>query len=190
MVIVLARNWWSLVLRGVVAVLFGIGAFVWPGITLQVLVLLFGAFALVDGAFDIAAASVGRPRGVPWWALLVEGLLGVTVGIVTFAWPGITALALLYLIAAWAIATGIFEIVAAVQLRKEIAGEWLLALTGILSVLLGVALLIRPGAGAVGLAWMIGFYAIVSGVLLITLGLRLRSWARQAEGLFTGMRTA
>src|SRR4051812_40770105 len=134
--VIFARNWWALVLRGVAGVLFGIAAFAWPNIALGALVLLFGAFALADGIFSIAAAVAGRPReGIPSWALLVEGLLGIAVGIVTFAWPGITELALLYMIAAWAIATGVFEFVAAIQLRRHIRGEWLLALSGLLSIL-------------------------------------------------------
>ena len=176
MVIVLARNWWALVLRGLFDVLFGITAFAWPGITLAVLVLLYGAFALVDGVFAIAAALVGRPRGMPWWALLVEGVLGIAVGVITFFWPGITELALLFMIAAWAVVTGVLEIVAAIRLRKEIHGEWLLALSGILSVVFGVALVVNPGAGAWRSSWMIGTYAIVFGVLFIVLGFRLRSW--------------
>lgn len=179
MVIVLARNWWALVLRGLFAVLFGIMALAWPGITLGALVLLYGAYALADGVFAIAAVMAGRTGGRPWWSLLVEGLVGIAVGIMTFAWPGITALVLLYLIAAWAFVTGIFEIVAAIRLREEIRGEWLLALSGILSVLFGLALVIWPGAGAVALVWVIGAYAIAFGALLIALGFRLRSWSRR-----------
>ena len=179
MVIVLARNWWALVLRGLFAVLFGIIALAWPGITLGALVLLYGAYALADGVFAIAAVMAGRTGGRPWWSLLVEGLVGIAVGIMTFAWPGITALVLLYLIAAWAVVTGIFEIVAAIRLREEIRGEWLLALSGILSVLFGLALVIWPGAGAVALVWVIGAYAIAFGALLIALGFRLRSWSRR-----------
>jgi len=179
MVIVLARNWWALVLRGLFAVLFGIIALVWPGITLGALVLLYGAYALADGVFAIASVMAGRTWGRPWWSLLVEGLVGIAVGIMTFAWPGITALVLLYLIAAWAFVTGIFEVVAAIRLREEIRGEWLLALSGILSVLFGVALVIWPGAGALALIWVIGAYAIAFGVLMIALGFRLRSWSRR-----------
>jgi uncharacterized membrane protein HdeD (DUF308 family) len=179
MVMVLARNWWALVLRGFFDVLFGIAAFVWPGITLAVLVLLYGAFALVDGSFAIAAVLVGRTRGMPSWALLVEGLAGIAVGAITFFWPGITQLALLFMIAAWAVVTGVFEIVAAVWLRKEIRGEWLLALSGVLSVAVGVALVVNPGAGLLAISWMIGTYAIIFGVLFIVLGFRLRSWLRR-----------
>jgi uncharacterized membrane protein HdeD (DUF308 family) len=181
MLVVLARNWWTLVLRGVLAILFGVMAFVWPGLTLGALVLLFGAYAFVDGAFAIAAALAGRTGGIPWWALLVEGLIGIGAGIATAVWPGITALTLLYVIAAWALATGVFEIVAAIRLRREIVGEWVLVLSGVLSILLGVGLALFPGTGALALVWYVGAYAIVFGVLLIALGLRLRGWSRKAR---------
>jgi uncharacterized membrane protein HdeD (DUF308 family) len=183
MVIVLARNWWALALRGLFAVLFGIVAFVLPGITLGALVLLYGAYALVDGIFAIAAAVAGRDEGLPWWAMLLEGVVGIAVGVMTFAWPGITALALLYLIAAWAFVTGALEIAAAIRLRKEIRGEWLLALSGVMSVLFGVILVVNPGAGALAVVWLIGAYAIAFGVVLLVLGFRLRSLARQFLGV-------
>jgi uncharacterized membrane protein HdeD (DUF308 family) len=183
MVIVLARNWWALALRGFLAVLFGIMAFALPGITLGALVLLYGAYALIDGIFAIAAALVGRTGGLPWWALLVEGLVGIAVGVMTFAWPGITALVLLYLIAAWAVVTGVLEIAAAIQLRREVRGEWLLALSGVLSVLFGLALVINPGAGALAVVWLIGAYAIAFGALLLVLGFRLRSFSRRLSSI-------
>lgn len=180
LVIVLARNWWALALRGFFDVLFGIAAFVIPGITLVALVFLYGAFAMVDGIFALTAVLLGRTQGGrPWWSLLLEGIFGIAVGILTFAWPGITALALLYLIAAWALVTGILEITAAIRLRKEIEGEWLLALAGILSVLFALMLVANPGAGALAVVWIIGAYAIAFGVLLMMLGFRLRSWLRQ-----------
>ena len=175
LVIVLAGNWWALALRGLFAVLFGITAFVLPGITLAVLVLLYGAYALVDGVFAIAAALVGRTVRHALVGPAVRGLLGIAVGVMTFVWPGITELALLYMIAAWAVVTGVFEIVAAIRLRKEIQGEWLLVLSGVLSVLFGLALVVYPGAGALAIVWLIGPYAIVFGVLLLVLGFRLRS---------------
>ena len=184
MVIVLARNWWALVLRGLLDVLFGIAAFAWPGITLRCWCSSTVPFALVDGVFAIAAAVVGRPRGCPggpcWW----RAWLGIAVGVMTFFWPGITALALLYLIAAWAVVTGVFEIVAAIRLRKEIRGEWLLALSGVLSVA------VRRGPGRQSRrrsrwrsSWMIGAYAIAFGVLFIVLGFRLRSWRDRESGI-------
>jgi uncharacterized membrane protein HdeD (DUF308 family) len=183
MMIVLAHNWWALALRGLFAILFGVMAFAWPGITLGAMVLLYGAYALVDGVFAIAAAVTGRTRGIPWWALLLEGIAGIAIGVMTFAWPGITALVLLYLIAAWAIVTGVFEIVAAIQLRKEIRGEWILALSGALSILLGVLLVARPTVGLLWIVWMTGAYAIVFGSLLIALGFRLRRLSRELAAL-------
>jgi uncharacterized membrane protein HdeD (DUF308 family) len=174
MMSVLVRNWWALALRGVFAVLFGVMAFAWPGITLGAMVLLYGAYALVDGVFAIAAAVTGRTHGLPVWALVVEGIAGIVIGVMTFAWPGITALVLLCLVAAWAIVTGVMEIVAAIQLRKEIRGEWLLALSGVLSIILGILLVARPTVGLLWIVWMTGAYAIVFGSLLIALGFRLR----------------
>lgn len=177
----LARNWWALVLRGVFAVLFGIAAFIWPGITLVVLVFLFGAYVLVDGVFAVIAGLRARGDEERWWALLVEGLAGIAAGIIAFVWPGITALVLLYLIAAWAIITGVFEIVTAVRLREEIEGEWLMGLAGLLSVLFGIALFLFPGSGAVAVVWLIGSYAILFGIVLVALGLRLRRYAEGRE---------
>jgi uncharacterized membrane protein HdeD (DUF308 family) len=182
MVMTLARNWWVLALRGLCAIIFGILAFVWPGITLGALVLLYGAYALVDGILSIiAAVSKREGSGLPWWALLLQGLLGIAAGIVTFAWPGITALFLLFLIAAWAIVTGIFAIIAAIRLRKEIQGEFWLALSGILSVVFGVLLFVRPGAGALTVVWLIGSYAIFFGILLLVLAFRLKRFKERAS---------
>ena len=167
------RYWWAVALRGLAAVLFGIAAFVWPQITLAVLVLLFGAYALVDGIFSLVHAfgSGTEFRGL----FVVEGLAGIAAGTVALVWPQITAVALVYLIAAWAVVTGILEIVAAIQLRKAIDNEWLLGLGGLASVVFGVILALQPGAGALAMVWVIGAYAIVSGVLLIALGFRLRA---------------
>lgn len=173
-VLELARSWWILVVRGVLAVAFGVLAFVWPGLALEALVVLFGAFALVDGVFAIAAAVRAARRERTWWPLVVEGVSGIALGIVAFVWPGITALALLYVIAAWAIVTGVFEIAAAIRLRREIEGEWLLGLAGAASMVFGVLVVIFPGSGAVAIVWAIAAYAVLFGVLLIALGLRLR----------------
>jgi uncharacterized membrane protein HdeD (DUF308 family) len=170
----LAQNWWALVLRGVCAVLFGVGAFAWPGLTLAVLILLYGAYALVEGVLAVAWALMGRKAGAFPWGVLLAGLAGIAIGIVTFVSPGLTALALLYVIAAWAIVRGVFEIVAAISLRKELDNEWLLALSGLLSVALGVFLIAAPGAGALAVLWWIGGFAIVAGILMIMLGLRLK----------------
>ncbi len=178
MVVILARNWWALALRGLFAILFGLAAFAWPGITLGVLVLLYGAYALADGAFAVAAAVVGGTPGLPWWAMLAEGLFGIGVGVVTFLWPGITLFALLGLIAAWAIVTGVFEIVAAIRLRREIEGEWALGLGGVLSVLFGLGLVVAPGVWTLAVIWLIGAYAIAFGTLLLALAFRLRGRSR------------
>jgi uncharacterized membrane protein HdeD (DUF308 family) len=169
----LVRYWWTVSLRGLFAVLFGLMAFIWPGLTLATLVILFGAYSFVDGVFALFAAVQHRDR---FWALLIEGIAGIAAGIVTLFMPGITAIALLYVIAAWAIVTGVFEIIAAVRLRKVLQGEALLILSGIASIVFGGLLLFRPGAGALAMAWIIGSYALVFGVLLIALGFRLRSF--------------
>jgi uncharacterized membrane protein HdeD (DUF308 family) len=173
---VLARNWWVLALRGLAAIVFGVLAFVWPGITLWVLVLLFGAYMLVDGTFAIVAAVRAAGREARWWLLLIEGVLGVLAGLVAVFWPGLTALALLYFVAAWAIVSGILEIIGAIRLRQEIEGEWALGLSGALSVLFGVLLAVIPApAGLLSLVWLIGAYALAFGVLLLVLAFRLRS---------------
>ena len=185
--ILLAGNWWALALRGLLAVLFGITALVMPGLTLAVLVLLYGGYAFVDGTFAVVAALAGRTYGSPWWAMLIRGLLGIAVGIMTFAWPGITELALLYIIAAWAVVTGGFEIAAAIRLRKEIQGEWLMVLSGALICLVRIG---RDGLSrrsALAIAWLLGSYAIVFGVLLLVLGFRLRALSQRAASLMTGL---
>ncbi len=173
---ILARNWWMIAIRGLVAVIFGLAAIAWPDMTLVVLVMLFGAYALVDGLFAMIAAIRDRTEHRQWWLVLVEGVVGIMAGVLAFIWPGITALALLYLIAGWAIMTGLFEIAAAILLRKELEGEWLLILSGILSLLFGVVLALQPGAGALGIVWLIGVFAILFGTLMIVLAFRLRGW--------------
>lgn len=178
MIDVLARNWWMLALRGLAALVFGLLTLFYPGITLAVLLLLFGAYALVYGLFTIVAALANR-RGQPYWlGLLVGGVVSVLIGVLTFMRPGVTGLALLYLIAAWAIVIGVSEIVAGIRLRKVITGEWLLVLSGVLSVVFGLALLVFPGAGALAVTLWIGAYATVLGILLIALAFRLRGWQR------------
>jgi len=178
MVNILAARWWSLLLRGIVAILFGILCFVWPGASLYSLVLLFGFYAILDGAFNLALAF-RLPREAPRWGmLLLEGILSIAAGVLTFFWPNITALVLLYFIAAWAVITGVMEISAAIRLRKLIRGELLLALMGILSILFGLLLFIYPGTGALAVIYWIGAYAVVFGVLMVALAVRLRTWWR------------
>ena len=171
----MADNWWLLLLRGIAAILFGVLALVWPGVTLITLTFMWGAYALVDGAVSLWAAIVGKGGGLaPRWWLAVVGVAGILAGLVAFLSPGITALVLLTFIAGWAIVIGVFEIVGAVRLRKEIEGEWLLALSGVLAILFGVALIAVPGAGLLSLVWLIGAFAIVAGVSYIGLALRLK----------------
>lgn len=172
----LARNWWLLALRGGLAILFGVLALFFPGIALTTLVFLFGAYALVDGGVSLYAAVRSRSRNRRWWVLLLEGVAGIVAGILTFIWPGITALVLLYLIAFWAMVTGVLEIAAAFELRQEINNEWLLGLSGVLSILFGILLVIAPGSGALAVTWLIGIYAIMFGIVLISLSWRLRNY--------------
>jgi len=177
----LSRYWWTLVLRGIFAILFGILAFVWPGITLVTLVIFFGVYAFVDGIFAIVNAIGGWGKRDDHWLLLLGGLLGVGIGIITFRAPVITTIALLIYIAAWALSTGILEFVAAIRLRNEIKGEWLMILSGIASVLFALLLMIFPAAGALGLLWLIAGYAVVFGAILIGLGLKLRGLRSQTK---------
>lgn len=177
-----ANHWWLVALRGVLAILFGLACFFWPGPTVLVLVLLFGSYALVDGVFAIVAA-IRSPRGhEQWWGLLLEGVAGIIAGLVTVLVPAITALALLFVIAAWALITGVLEIAAAIRLRREISNEWLLALSGVASIIFGAILFLFPGAGALAVIWTIGAYEMVFGVLLVALGVRLRVLQQRTHG--------
>ena len=176
----LSRNWSMVVVRGVIAILFGVIAFIAPGISLTGLVLVWGAYAVVDGIFAFITAMRRREAGNTWGFLLFEGLIGIFAGVLTFVWPGITALVLLYVIAFWGLVTGVLEIVTAVRLRKVISGEWMLLLAGIASLLFGLLLLAYPKAGALAVVFWIGAYAIFFGVMLVALGIRLRSWGTHA----------
>jgi len=178
----LARNWWALAIRGVLAIVFGVLAAVMPHVTLAVLILMFGAYAIVEGIFNVIAA-VRTPRGERHWlALLVEGLVSIAAGVLAILLPHITALALLYLIAAWALVSGILAIAAAVRLRKEIEGEWWLALNGVAAIVFAVLVMIAPGAGALAVVLWIGVFAIVFGILLLVLAFRLRSARPELPG--------
>jgi uncharacterized membrane protein HdeD (DUF308 family) len=183
MVAELGRTWWVFLIRGIAAILFGIGAFLWPGLTIAVLILMFGAYALVDGIFAIIGGISARKEMERWWMMILVGVAGVITGVLTFMWPNITALVLLYFIAAWAIVTGIFQIAAAIRLRKEIEGEWVLIVGGIASVIFGVLLFLMPGAGALASIWIIGAYAVIFGILMIVLAFRLRGLRDTANTL-------
>jgi uncharacterized membrane protein HdeD (DUF308 family) len=169
------KNWWVLLLRGIVAVLFGILAITRPGITLAVLILLFGAYALVDGCFALVAAIGGWRHREDRWLLLLEGFIGIGAGILTLSAPGITTVALLFFIATWALATGVLRIVAAIRLRKEITGEVWLALSGIASVIFAFLVMMNPAAGALAMAWLIGWYALFLGAMLVMLSIKLHN---------------
>jgi uncharacterized membrane protein HdeD (DUF308 family) len=170
----IARGWWVLAVRGGLAVLFGILAILVPGAALTALVTLFGVYALVDGVFALLTAARFTHTDERWGLLVIEGIVGVVAGIVSFAHPAATALALVYLVAAWAILTGLVEIAAALRLRKVIAGEWALGALGVISLLLGIGLLAAPRAALITLVWMIGAYALLFGLGLLSLAWRLR----------------
>jgi len=175
----LSRYWWAAALRGLAAIIFGILALIWPELTLLTLVTLFGVYVLVDGVFAVVHGISSYGKRERWWAIVLEGLLGIGVGIATLIWPDITALTLLYVIAFWAIFSGVLEIVEAIQLRKVIEGELLWIISGILSIGFGLLLILFPGSGALGIIWLIGVYAILFGILLIILSFRLRGLKNQ-----------
>ena len=183
MIAEVARHWWWLAIRGVIAILIGVIAFVWPGVAVAALVLLFGVFMFLDGVFAVVAAVQSRNTLPQWWALLVEGIVGIIAGVIVWALPGLAALVLIYFIAAWALITGVMEIIAAIRLREQIEGEWRLALSGVLSVILAVLLAISPEGGLIALAWLLGAYAILFGVVMLALAFHLKGFAdRRATG--------
>lgn len=172
---VLIGNWWVLALRGVFAIVFAIIAFVWPGITAAALVLLFGAYALVDGIFALVAALRAARHHGRSGALLLEGILDLIIAAIAFFWPAEALVAIIYFIAIWAVITGIALIAAGIAMIR-VNGEWLLVLSGIISILLGVILFVQPGAGVVALSWWLGIYALLFGISLIGAAFRLRHW--------------
>jgi uncharacterized membrane protein HdeD (DUF308 family) len=176
----LARNWSLILLRGICAILFGIMAFAWPGATLMVLVTLYGVYAAIDGGLAIAAAFRGGTVMPRWWLVLV-GIISLGAAIAAFAYPGMTAMLLVMFIGAWGVARGVFEIIGAIQIRKEIEGEWILILHGVVSIIFGLLLLLRPGEGALALIWLIASYAIFVGLLLVMLAFKLKKHAPKAE---------
>jgi uncharacterized membrane protein HdeD (DUF308 family) len=174
----LADKWWVLLINGLCAIAFGILAYAWPGATLLVLIMLFGVFCIIDGVTALMAASARDGDRRSWGQMLIIGIVSIVAGAAALAWPGLTAVALLFVIAVWAIVRGAFEIVAAVRLRRFIDNEWMLGLAGVVSVLFGVALIVAPGAGVMALIWLIAAYAIVHGVLLVMLAFKLRGRTR------------
>jgi uncharacterized membrane protein HdeD (DUF308 family) len=177
MIETLKRHWWVPVIRGIAAIVFGIIAFVYPGLTVATLVLFFGAWVLIDGIFRVVGA-IGHHASDPDWGWhIVIGIVGIIVGLLTFHAPQITALALVIYIAAWALMIGATEIAFAIKLRREIKGEWFLILMGLASIIFAILLLWNPIAGAAAVIWLIAWYAVVLGILAIFFGFRLRSLA-------------
>ncbi|MCH4267738.1 MAG: HdeD family acid-resistance protein [Brevundimonas sp.] len=173
----LHRSWWLLLLRGIAAVAFGVLTFIWPQISLVSLILVYGIYALVDGVLALIAAIRGGGFAPRWW-LALGGVISILAAGVAFAWPGLTALVLVYLIGFWSILRGVLEIVGAIRLRNEIANEWSLGAAGVLSVIFGLILVFMPGAGALGLLWLIAAWAVLFGLLLIWVAFKVRTLAK------------
>lgn len=171
----LRKEWGWTALRGLCALIFGVVALALPGVTLALPVIVWGVYALMDGVLALAAGWRMRDNGKPLWALIIVGLLGIGAGTVTLFWPGLTALTLVFIIGGWAIVIGLLEIITPARLRQHMRGGWLHALSGLLAVVFGLAIVFRPGAGAVALVWLIGWFAIFFGVMLIAMAFRLRS---------------
>lgn len=170
----ISRNWWVLALRGTLAIVFGAAAFVWPGITFAALVLLFGAYAFVDGVLMLTYGLVAAGNNENGWPLALGGILGIATGVLTFVRPDVMALSLVYVIGAWAILTGLLQIVGAIRLRDIIDSEWLIGLSGALSIVFGALVLAQPGAGAQAMTYLFGFYAVLAGITEVVLAFRLR----------------
>ena len=177
----ISRNWWLVALRGALAVVFGVIAFVWPGVTFEALVLLFGAYAFVDGVLMVSFGIMGAGNDQQWWTLVLSGIIGIALGIFTFVQPSIVALSLVYVVAFWAIFTGLLEIVAAIRLRDVITTEWLVGLSGALSIVFGILVAAQPNAGALTIAYLFGFYAIFAGIAQISLGYRMRGLGQSIQ---------
>jgi uncharacterized membrane protein HdeD (DUF308 family) len=176
--ILLHRTWWVLLLRGLVAIAFGVLTFAQPGVSLVALMLTFGAFTFADGILGMYAAIRGRGLSGHWWVLLLWGLVGVVVGVLTVVAPAVTALVMTIYIAAWALVTGVMQIIAALRLRKEIRGEWLLVLGGAMSVLFGGFVLAQPGAGMMAMLWVLALYAVLLGLVMVLLAFKVKKGAR------------
>ncbi|MGD9738734.1 MAG: HdeD family acid-resistance protein [Bauldia sp.] len=169
----MSENWWLFLVRGVLAIIFGVIAIAVPIATVITLAIIFGIYAIIDGVMALASAIRGDSKMPRWW-LVIVGIAGIAAGILAIVWPDLTALLLITFIGAWAVVRGVFEIIGAIALRREIDNEWMLILGGVLSVLFGVFVLIAPGAGAIALAWLIGIAALLLGIMLVGLAFRLR----------------
>jgi uncharacterized membrane protein HdeD (DUF308 family) len=172
----LTRSWWLLALQGVVAIAFGVLAILWPGITLLWLVALFAAYALVQGGAAIFASIRGRRSDSKWWVVLLLGIVSVAAGVLAIFYPAITALMLILLMGANALVTGALQLVVAVLLRRQITHEWLLVASGVISIVFGALVMLFPAGGALAMVWLVSFYAVLTGVLLLALAFRARSW--------------
>lgn len=179
---VICRRWWVMLLRGLAAIVIGIIAMAWPGITLLALVALFAVFSILDGVFGIVLGFRGEADGTVWWTMVILGLLSLAAGIVAIAWPGLTLWVLVTVIAVWAIVRGVFEIYAAIRLRHEIDDEWILGFSGLMSVVFGLLIMWRPGAGLIAIALLIGAYMMALGIFGVALSLRLRSMGQAIQG--------
>jgi uncharacterized membrane protein HdeD (DUF308 family) len=179
--VILSRWWWTFILRGVLAMAFGVLAFLSPGWGIAILVGLFAAWALIDGATSLVAGIQTRGRDRSWWLEIVEGIVGIAAGAIALIFPQYAAEALVLIIAAWSIVTGALEIWAAMRLREQITGELWLGLAGLASILFGVVLFLFPEAGALSLVWIIGGFAIAFGAFLVVLGWRLRTIHEMAK---------
>lgn len=168
-----ARHWWVLLVRGSVSILFGIAALAWPGITLASLVFVYGAYCFADGVLALLGGY-----NMKFWQSLLVGVISIGAGLATFLYPGLTALVLLYLIATWAVVRGVFEIMAAIEFRKIIEREWMLVLAGLASIAFGILVMLNPGAGALSVLWIMGFYALFFGTLLVIASFKVRGLAR------------
>ena len=166
--------WWLLIIRAIVAILFGISAIFWPGLTLLFLVYLFGAYALIDGIVSVVVALQERNAYSRWWVLLIGGIAGIILGILVFFWPGVTSLVLFYLVAAWAVVTGIFEVIAAFSVRA-MGVEWWLVIGGVLSIILGIIFFLHPVASILSIVWLLGVFALIYGVIQIVRAIQFRS---------------
>jgi len=181
MIRAISKYWWVFTLRGVIAIIFGLAALLWPALTLGVMVLLFGLFALFEGGLTILI-SFGKGDEKGGWTLLIEGLAGILVCVIvllgtsigSMLWPKVAAVMLVFYIAGWAILAGLFKIITAFRIRKEVKGEWILGLSGLISILVGLILIFRPAAGVLAVAWLIGIFAIILGIFQLLLGLKFR----------------